>query len=54
MSKLFVRSVSIAAALLLPVASAFAFGPGTPSPLPPPAAIAFGPGTPSPLPPPAA
>lgn len=53
MTKLFFRSAAITAALLLPVASAFALGPATPSPLPPPVAL-LGPATPSPLPPPVA
>ncbi|HTV07333.1 MAG TPA: hypothetical protein VME86_18325 [Acidobacteriaceae bacterium] len=54
MTKLFFRSVTISAALLIPVASAFALGPAAPEPLPPPALAMLGPAAPEPLPPPVA
>ena len=56
MSKLVFRSLSAAAAALIPFmfSSAFALGPAAPRPLPPPAlAASFGPAAPRPLPPPA-
>ena len=53
MIKLYARTFTVAV-LLIPFTSAFALGPGTPGPLPPPpmASLSLGPGTPGPLPPP--
>ncbi|MGC1363858.1 MAG: hypothetical protein WA826_22000, partial [Silvibacterium sp.] len=52
MSKLYARSISVAAALLIPVTSALALSPAAPRPVPPPA-LALSPAAPRPVPPPA-